>query len=561
MNNIGQSLLPIAPATPETPMQGGFGNETPSGGDSFESLLQLLSGDAVDGLTLPVEEPAKAATEPDAVEALAEAGLFLAPPVVTTFPAPVPEPVAPLNGTDESDGTNARVVAEGAVREASAPPPESVAGIATPSVNAKSPLPILSPARRIAFAAAPQSEPASPEALPQPDSKRQDAPQPPQPSTVHDLASLSGIALPVQAAPLASIEAAASSAPVASVQRAPLSVRTIASERQSAALPAIEPARAREVASSIEAIAVTPKVELQTVLDPKLETPAAPALKPTSAPAHPIADAEPQPSLATAAVNPEPNIITGMTAAKPGDAMPAPTIQRLPRTARATSAEPISTAATPTVTTPDRTQTLRDAPLAAAQNGREHSPNDHAENTDRTAFPEIAANNISQQPPTTNANTDPVAPVRAADVAQVVEHTVRATEQLRASGHERIEVAVKLDSGHDITIQLHVANGEVMPVIRTESEPLRLALEQNWTLFSQRGGDRELRVNTPVFESPQTSSNMSDLNQQRDGRQRAQQDTVPDYLYPQSLRRNAPHNPQHSAASSPAPSVGVRHYA
>ena len=68
-------------------------------------------------------------------------------------------------------------------------------------------------------------------------------------------------------------------------------------------------------------------------------------------------------------------------------------------------------------------------------------------------------------------------------------------------------------------------------------------------------------MNTPVFESPQTSSNMSDLNQQRDGRQRAQQDTVPDYLYPQSLRRNAPHNPQHSAASSPAPSVGVRHYA
>ena len=518
MNNIAQSLLPIAPATPDTSAQGGFGNETPSGGDSFESLLQLLSGDAVDGQSLPVEEPAKAATEPDAVEVLAEAGLFLATPVVTTFPTPA------VDGADGTDGTNVVPPTDEGIRE---------------TTMAISPT-----ARRIAFAAASQPESAFSKALPQPDSK----PQPRQPSTVHDLASLSGIALPVQAAPVSNIEVAANNAPVSPVQRAPLSVRAIASDQPFTASPAIAPTPAREVA-------VAPKAEFQTALDPQLETTAAPALKPTPVPSHRIADVESQPALASAAVNPEPNIITGMTAAKPGDAMPAPTIQRSPRIARATSAEPISTAATPTVTTPDRTQTLRDAPLAAAQNGREHSPNDHAENADRTAFPEITGNNIFQ--PTTTTSADAVAPVRAADVAQVVEHTTRATEQLRASGQERMEVTVQLDSGHKLTIQLHMTNGEVTPVIRTESEPLRVALEQNWSLFSQRDGDRELRVNTPVFESPQTSSNMSDLNQQRDGRQRAFHETASEFFHTQPQRRSTP---LHTTQTS-APTSGVRLYA
>ena len=158
---------------------------------------------------------------------------------------------------------------------------------------------------------------------------------------------------------------------------------------------------------------------------------------------------------------------------------------------------------------------------------------------------------------TTFASHGATAPIRSADVAQVVTQTIHAAEQLRATGQERVEVAVKLEGGHDIIIQLRMANGEVTPVIRTDSEPLRLALERNWSLFSQRGGDRDLRVTTPVFESPQTSSNMSDLNHQRDGRQRAFNEPAHEFSQPQSPRRNAPR----SAGTTPALTTGVRLYA
>ena len=182
---------------------------------------------------------------------------------------------------------------------------------------------------------------------------------------------------------------------------------------------------------------------------------------------------------------------------------------------------------------------------------------DHPE----TQTVDIASAILPSEPVNTIARNDPNAPIRPADVAQVVTHTLQAMERLRVTGQETVQVALKLDSGHELTIDLRVVNGEITPFIRTESESLRLALEQNWSHFSQRGGDRDLRVTTPVFESPQTSSNMSDLNQQRDGRQRAYNEPAPDFLQPQTLRRNAHHNPPRPTAPTTAPAEGVRLYA
>lgn len=123
--------------------------------------------------------------------------------------------------------------------------------------------------------------------------------------------------------------------------------------------------------------------------------------------------------------------------------------------------------------------------------------------------------------PATLTPQDSATPVDAAHVAQVVDRTFAAAANLRASGHDHVNVAVRLDDGHELTIHLRIANGEVTPVISTHSDALRAALAENWSTFAQRTGDHDFRVSTPVFESPKTSSGMSDLNQGRDQRQRA----------------------------------------
>src|SRR5207302_4081437 len=61
--------------------------------------------------------------------------------------------------------------------------------------------------------------------------------------------------------------------------------------------------------------------------------------------------------------------------------------------------------------------------------------------------------------------------------------------------------------------------GEVHALFRTESQPLREALEQQWAVFSTRSADAGLRSITPVFESPGAQGDMLDLNQQRNRRE------------------------------------------
>ena len=206
---------------------------------------------------------------------------------------------------------------------------------------------------------------------------------------------------------------------------------------------------------------------------------------------------------------------------------------------------------------------LRHAPVLATENGRERSANEPSENPDNPLVPtpEFLQTTFSSESTPSNTITASTARIQPADVAQVVNHTLAAAERLRASGQEHVNIALKLEGGQELTIQLRVANGQVTPIIRTESEPLRLALEQNWSQFSQRSGDRELQVTKPVFESPQTSSNMTDLNQQRDGRQRTFQEPSGSFAQ-QYLPRRAPTPgaPQPISITS-TPQTGVRLYA
>jgi len=114
------------------------------------------------------------------------------------------------------------------------------------------------------------------------------------------------------------------------------------------------------------------------------------------------------------------------------------------------------------------------------------------------------------------------APVLRAEAETVIHRTMDAAERLRATGGERLEVQIRLDSGHELTVRLHLTQGEVKPVFVTESQELRRAIEQNWAQFSDRSSDKGTRVTTPVFESPNSQSGMNDLNQrQREGRERA----------------------------------------
>jgi hypothetical protein len=148
------------------------------------------------------------------------------------------------------------------------------------------------------------------------------------------------------------------------------------------------------------------------------------------------------------------------------------------------------------------------------------------------------------------------------EFTQIVERTLDAALRMRAAGSDRIEISVHLESGDRLTIQLRLANGEVTPFIRTSSDGLRNALEQNWTQFSDRASDRGVRLTPPVFDVNQSGSNMTDLSQQRQGREQAHLHSQAE-LFPNLPRRmRAPRVTAPLASeSSSAAAAGVRAYA
>ena len=557
MNNVGQSMLPVAPSAAITPAPNAAESEAPVGGDSFDSMLQQLSDEPASENSVPVDEHAKPDVEADAVDA-AQVGLIGMPFAPPTIP---PLPIV------STDFTFTNPVAASGTREPATISPKAPATTfpRTGDGGTRSPAPLesrqtASPAKPAVVSdlvrrlSDPLPQPVRDVAAPQQDQK----PLPPwdAPPTLN-VANVLGIIPPVQATPTASIDAAIRSTPHPGIKPAVASVATITQpipfiDAPTFTAPDNKPAFVAQSA---------PDVAPATFADPTAQPIPAEIAVPASLAANtlsrPIASHDPESIRGDFA----PANFTGTTAAKPGHAMPAPTLQRQQRPAPVTSAGAVSNELAPVASPLDGAQTLRPSPVPAAQNGREHPAGDHSENTERPPTPDIATAGFPPDAVTTFASHDATAPIRSADVAQVVTQTIHAAEQLRATGQEHVEVAVKLEGGHELIIELRVANGEVTPLIRTDSEPLRQALEQNWSHFSQRGGDRELRVTTPVFESTQTSSNMSDLNQQRDGRQRAFNEPAHEFPQSSTPRRNAPLGTPHPASPTPAPTSRVSLYA
>ncbi len=201
-----------------------------------------------------------------------------------------------------------------------------------------------------------------------------------------------------------------------------------------------------------------------------------------------------------------------------------------------------------------------------ALGGQEHTAGEHRE--EEPGFQ--SQTNDAPAPNATPANSI-VGPVVAADepgavsrtqTETIVHRTMDAVERIRVTDGERVEIEIKLDAGPALTVRLQVIRGEVKPTFLTDSHALRQAIEKSWSQFSERGGERSVRVTTPVFESPNSQSGMNDLNQQqREGRRRAFAEA---WEEASAGRMPAGPNSSHGvgpALAAAAPSVGVRLYA
>ncbi len=500
MNQIGQSFLPIATASNPPSGPEPASNQMPDGHGSFASLLQQRSEEPLKvSDAAPVIESEMEPTKPDNRKDASDALISAGLIAMVGLPAIVPLP-APIQ-TQPQEGVISDSSAESGSKDVTTVSPEALS-------------PNYSQSTDVAAAALPG--PAAP---------------------VLNVGTVRGIIPPVQNAPAIPDEA---------TFRSPAIPTVAAAEIMESAIPATTP-------ETVPAT-FTGKVTQPITAENKTSIPETPAASTTAAAV--------QISGKIAAIS-RTETFSGMAAATPGRAMSAPTILRSQSSTPATPAEVSQNGAASVVASLVESPSLRHAPVLATENGRERSANEHSENPDNPLVPtpEFLQTTFSSGSTPSNAITASTAHIQPADVAQVVNHTLAAAERLRASGQEHVNIALKLEGGQELTIQLRVANGQVTPIIRTESESLRLALEQNWSQFSQRSGDRELQVTKPVFESPQTSSNMTDLNQQRDGRQRTFQEPSGSFAQ-QYLPRRAPT----PGASQPisitsTPQTGVRLYA
>lgn len=491
MTNICQLLSPKAPVAADNSNQASPGAAGSEDANTFESLLPAAEKGqpAADGDVVATDLKSKANSESDDMEALAQAGLI---PLVESPLSIQPDPIA----TIPADGIS---VAVDGLRHTNDGLPLS-ADCLSPNPDARS------------------SESTAP-----------------------------GIATSLQT-PRASVGKAAPPAPdaVPSPISVPISATTTnppeAPAENTAAVPADPATRAVAKSAAIENSPVPAPPVPVAFRDPSILTAPLPTVE--NAPALPA-------TAVSAGINTAiltPKEFAGMTAAKPGLAMPATTPQRSQRATTESQVRPPSNQAGPvsSLTVPPVVSGRAEVPPS-------HGKEDQSSNeqpTNPKQFTDTDSATLTSTPPAISfGETERPSSANApSQVSQIASHTLQAVEKLRVSGQERVEVAVKLSNGHELTIQLRVANGQVTPTFRTDSEPLRTALEQNWSLFSQRTGDHELRITSPVFESPQTSSNMSDQNQQRDERPRTFRDPELSLPNPPSPRR-----PTSGTILSPAP--------
>ena len=520
MNQIGPTLSPAAAAPTMPGDSESATSHAPEGAGTFASLLQQRAGEPVEAsesvaVFAPEAEPVTPDKTDDAVDALLSAGLFAMFGLPVVAPLSVPVRMQPLEGVGAhacADIGSAEIpVASSKISSSEFAQPADISSIA-PFASAPSKT---TPAtiREVAALAQPKDPP-----LP-------------------NVATVRGILPPLQSAiPLPVTEIAprmAIPAPTVSIESA---------DQIGPAIPATTP-------GTVPA-PFTGKAEQPTILENKTPTPEIPA--PSAPPATVQISQEVAPITRA-------EILGGMVAAKPGHAMSAPSPTQSPRPTAAIPAEVSALGEVSVVASP----ALRHALVVAAENGSEQSPGKHSENpeTPLVQTPDFLQPQFSSEPMPVRANPVSTTRIQPTDVAQVVAHTLAATERLRTSKQERIEVALKLEGGQELTIQLRVANGQVTPTIRTGSEPLRLALEENWAQFAQRSGEGELQITRPIFESPQTSSNLTDLNQQRDGRQRAFQESASTFAQPYLPRRHPTTGTAQPIPPISTPQTGVRLYA
>ena len=527
MNQIGPTLPPIgaAPAAPGSPETAS--TLAPEGDASFAALLQQLNEEPVEvsepAVVIASEtEPAKPDNASDAADALLSAGLLamFGLPVAAPLPAPVQ--------TQALEDAEAESPPEIGSKKIPVTSPEiSSSAFSQPAdISPVTPL----PTARLS------SAPISP------------APQKPKPAAIREIAA-APLPLPESAAPALNVATVRGIIPpVQSAVAIPVEAST---PTPVAAFPVegvdhIDPAIPATTPETVPAT-FTAKAEQPIILENK--TPAPPEASAPNATTATVQISREVAPIASA------EIFSGMVAAKLGRAMSAPTLPRSPSPNAANPAEVSARGEASLAASPSP----RHAPVLATENERERSANEPPGNaeTPLVPAPDFLQATFPGEPMRTDATHRSTERIQPADVAQVVSHTLAATERLRTSGQERVEVALKLEGGQELTIQLRVANGQVTPTIRTESEPLRLALEQNWSQFSQRSGERELQITKPVFESPQTSSNLTDLNQQRDGRQRTFQEPAGSFAQPSLPRRN----PAPGTPTPITPQTGVRLYA
>ena len=258
-------------------------------------------------------------------------------------------------------------------------------------------------------------------------------------------------------------------------------------------------------------------------------------------PQHPLA-ARPERAAVAPGKNPVTISVDGTSAATQERVMPDTFQPRVPEPKTAGPAANFNAAEPATPAIAARTQ--GDSPF-------QNQPDADTRQEEKSAFQQQPGEVTATAPTFANSivtparpTTEPVAITRT-DVETIVNRTVEAVEQLRVTGHERVEVQVRLEAGQELTVRLRITNGEVQPVFLTESQDLRRAIEQNWAQFSERTADRTTRVTTPIFESPNSQSGMNDLNQrQREGRERA-------YSQAQAEAFTAANTPRRPTVSGP----------
>ncbi len=554
MNEICQSTLPIAPALPSAGALGAVDPDSSERVANFALLLQQLCSETADAgqtdhFPIPADEIAELPTDVEARDVADPAenlGMFAWPNVPIATPAPIRAIDAALEDTTLERRPPVSTDAE--------------ATIATPTVAADDEASIPADLRKTQWVA---PDPLVSQPLPKasdepllkpiaPPVKLQldlDAAAPRETKPTLEVANVLGIIPPVQTPQITRVES------VIRDTRQPNAKRVATAPISSA-----PPVHGSTTVSNEPAITAGTTATAPAISTAQIAQPARAESRNIPTAAQPVDSA---PAVTNATALPTPEKTNGTTAAKPGFEMSATTFQRPQRPAEA---DPAALAPREIASLPISSkgmQTPRTAPIQTTQNAREQFAGDRPSGEEPLASPtpDISFASVPAQSVRATLAEPTAAPIRAADVERVVTHTLHAAESLRTSGQDRVEVTLKLDNGSGLTIQLRLENGGIMPVFRTESEALRVALEQNWAQFTQRGGDHELRITNPVFESPQTSSNMSDLNQQRDGRQRAFQEqggTFPQHYWP---RRNSRANAPRPATPGRAPQPGVRLYA